>query len=1227
MIASFVDDASAPPEARAAMARPDALWIGRYLALEELGRGGMGVVHHGWDPELGRHVAIKMILDPTSMGENGRERLAREARAAARLRHAHIVTVHEVGEHPMTTAPGAPPRLCPFLVMDYVAGETLAEAHGRRAVPPRRLAEHIRDVARAIAHAHAHGVVHRDVKPQNVLIDREERRALLTDFGLARTGDAGDAAQQLTASGALVGTPQYLSPEQARGERRAIGPLSDVWGLGALLYWGLARRPPFDGDNVIEIVGRVCHTDPVPPRTIDPKVHPDLETIALRCLEKEPGRRYGSADEVAAELDRYIAGEAILARPVGRAGQLGRWARRNPAALIASVLAALLLVAAPAAGVGHLILSASARDRATAEARATILDEARRDAEAAWATFSDQRPDEAETGWTSDPAQADRILAAALAAFTAAHRLEGVAPDDREVRATTFRAAMALGETALALEQWSVAAGAFEKAAALGIDDPAAARAVAGVATLREARVRDEREAVAAILDEARTGRLGERPGGIEDAVFELVRHRSPETVATLVGELDRLTERLIATRGKLFREAAEPDADELRAGQGRIPGVEPALERWERLWEGEEAAKSVMAMLLPASARLVARARRHRDLGTNETVDAGSLVAGAQEEAVGADGLLTARLCCRALGRLGDASAIPALARHAYAHFDQLRAADAGIALCQIGSDEAVAIVQRARRWFSPNGPFSDRVERWLRRSRTIETPEPHADDGGASVAALIARCSDLLASADFDGAIAAATAILERDAERPAAWGNRASARYQKGDDAGAIADAKEMIRRWPRDARGYFLRGPARGRAGDLAGGVDDLTRAAELDPKLGAAWTNRGILLGAQGRWPEARDDFAHAVQLDGGVPGRWAHLGRSRLELGDLPGAVRDLDHALGLDPDLAMAWLHRGRARVRQGDQAGGIEDLNRAVELAPRDAEVARFRGVIRLEAGELAGALSDLTRSLELGEPNAPTLRARAKCRRLRGELRDALSDLDRAIELAPDDFHGRLERGNLRRKVGDLDGALIDLTRAVEVRPEHAAGWNDRAGLHKDRGELTASLQDYDRALELAPTLAQVWDNRGVVKRLAGDAPGAVADATRAIELDPTMVEYFSNRGLARTATEEFIGAREDFDRAIALDPSFASAWVDRGSLRRRVGDTEGALADFTRSIELHLANGAGWYNRATLRADLGDVAGAIEDMERFLQVAPKHAAAGRARKHLERWRGQN
>ena len=290
--------------------------------LEELGRGGMGVVHRARQRHLGRFVALKRLLHGASSSSEDMARFRVEAASAARLSHPHIVAVHEVG-----LKAGEP-----YLIMQYVDGTTLARRLLDGPLPPGEAATLLVPICRAIQHAHDRGILHRDLKPANILIDNHGE-PLVGDFGLARRIDVGTDAG-LTVSGAIIGTPSYMAPEQAASQRGEIGPRTDVYSLGAILYQMLTGRPPFQAASILDTLYLVLDQDPVPPRVLNPKADLDLEMVALKCLQKPPDLRYASAAALADDLAAYLDGKPVSARSTSLRDLAGRFLRETPHAAL-----------------------------------------------------------------------------------------------------------------------------------------------------------------------------------------------------------------------------------------------------------------------------------------------------------------------------------------------------------------------------------------------------------------------------------------------------------------------------------------------------------------------------------------------------------------------------------------------------------------------------------------------------------------------------------------------------------------------------------------------------------------------------------------------------------------------------------------------------------------------------------------------------------------------------
>lgn len=329
------DDATLPT--RSGPRLEDEGRIGEYELLQKIGEGGMGVVYLARQTTVDRTVALKVIrpdrleLAAGSSSESVIERFRTEAKASAKLQHDNIVTIYEVGESAGRH----------YFSMRLVSGESLADLLRDRPLENRRTARYVRGIASGIAHAHQCGILHRDLKPQNVLVDSAADRPLITDFGLAKFTQHDS---ELTRHGEVVGTPAYMSPEQAKDSAR-VTELADVYAIGATMYHLLTGRPPFQAASPLDTLNQVLTTEPIAPRRLNPIIDKDLETICLKCLQKSPPSRYESASEVMEELDRYLDGKPIQARPIGPVTRLARWCRRKPLLATLAVTTTLLLIA------------------------------------------------------------------------------------------------------------------------------------------------------------------------------------------------------------------------------------------------------------------------------------------------------------------------------------------------------------------------------------------------------------------------------------------------------------------------------------------------------------------------------------------------------------------------------------------------------------------------------------------------------------------------------------------------------------------------------------------------------------------------------------------------------------------------------------------------------------------------------------------------------------------
>jgi predicted Ser/Thr protein kinase len=349
-------------------------YLGDYEPISEIARGGMGVVFRARQCSLNRLVAVKLLPLGPFAKESNRRRFRQEAAAAARLQHPNILSIYEAGEHEGQ----------PYFSMELIEGRNLAALTREKPCPPRQAAAWISSIAEAVHYAHQRGVLHRDLKPSDVLVDAAGQPHV-TDFGLARL----DGDSELTVSGEVLGTPGFMSPEQAGGQRGAVSAASDVYSLGALLYHTLSGRPPFLANTPEATLRQVMENEPVSPRLLNAAVPRDLETICLKCLGKDPARRYESARALADDLGRWLGGKAILARPTALLEKVWLWVKRRPTiAGLGATGFGLLLTVAIGSTVAAFRIQRAHREAHRAEQAA--LREKTNAVEALWAALNAQ---------------------------------------------------------------------------------------------------------------------------------------------------------------------------------------------------------------------------------------------------------------------------------------------------------------------------------------------------------------------------------------------------------------------------------------------------------------------------------------------------------------------------------------------------------------------------------------------------------------------------------------------------------------------------------------------------------------------------------------------------------------------------------------------------------------------------------------------------------------------
>ena len=1061
--------------------------VSGYEILGELGRGGMGVVYKARQVGLNRLVALKMVLSGAHAGEQQLARFHTEAEAVAKLDHPNIVQIHDVGE-----LDGLP-----YFSLEFVPGGSLAESIAGKPRPPREAAAVVQKLAAAMAFAHQHGIIHRDLKSANVLLTLDGTPKI-TDFGLAKRLESDSG---LTKSGTLMGTPSYMSPEQACGSSDAIGPLSDQYSLGAILYELLTGRPPFLAPSVLETIYQVRHQEPVPPRRLQPHVPKDLETICLKCLQKEATKRYEDCTELAEDLRRFLAGESIRARPIGKIERAWRWCRRNPRTASLSAVTGLLACAV-ALSVTMVVLRLNRERDAVAQTRLAAtgrLEEAQ-----AAVSGGDYRRAKDLLGW-SDP-----LLdgSAALA-------------DVRE-RRDTLR------------DQVDVYAEFKQLLDDARFDCRFGSRA-------QKERGRQTCARLLALYDQIET-RTGSAAAGLPPLTAEQEQLFKEDVFEAFL--VASLVEQELATGEESRREAARRAIGWLNRAEQVLPGTRAVYVQRAACWgvlddrEADKADIKRAEAIEPTSAvDRFWRGFAHHLRG---------------DEAARKNDPKAAQEFYRK--EVAEYAAFLQLRPdHFWGYFNW------AVSLVSLNDLEDAAIGFTTCTRIRPDfpWPYNNRGTIHLRQKRfplavqdyTVaiglnpEYVEAWANRGTAHAAlgeteqALrdLDRAVEL--NPDYAPAYAKRAEILReakrypeaaRDLDRLIALSTDTGPLYlqraqvyqamDRGDD--ALKDYDRVLAANTRNPTAYFNRAGLHYSRKDYVKARDDYSRVIDIAPKAALAYANRAVV--------------------------NWLHLK-------DFDAAIKDWEQVGRLEP--ANPDPHRFIGAVLTGRRAyrEAVESLDRALERKPGYPEVIWIRAQIHLWQGRPKDALKELDAAVAKLTPDRPeTLNIRGDVYRLTGDLDRAAADYQRLIEMQPKNEYAHVSLALVCEKQSKPGEAAACFDRLIAADPKVAIGHVRRAEFRRDRGEYDLAAADCDAAAALDPDSALPPLVRASVAAARGNHVEAVRQAEAALKKAPhdgralyAATHVWSLAGKAAEATDSKL-SQQYADRAAAL----LAAALDKG-----------------------------------------------------------------------------
>jgi tetratricopeptide (TPR) repeat protein len=976
-----------------------------YTLLDELGRGATGVVFRARQHCPERVVALKFFSAGVHAAEQ-RARFLAEANIIARLDHPNIVRVHAVGEY----------QGQPFLCLELLDGGHLGKKIDGRPQPPRQAAVLLEQMARAVQHAHDKGTIHRDLKPSNVLL-AVDGAPKISDFGLARFG-----RPELTATGAILGTPAYMAPEQARGEGEKVGPAADIWALGAILYELLTGQPPFRGVQVLDTLQQVVEREPVPPTRLQPKVPRDLETICLKCLEKKPPRRYGTAAALAEDLRRFLAGRPIAARPVGTLERAAKWARRRPAAAVLLALAVLLVLG----GVSGLLWYQQLRleqvqQQAQRELRTNYLNREvtaalREVAQARHKLHAQLRDPRQAQGLLSDIDQWQALVQAGQTTLAKAQALARSEPAllgedltvrlqklDQQLQADDRDYQLARKLDTIRLEAWTPVDGKLDRAKALARYPEAFAEAgydlQKGAAAQLAARIGQSpiRYALVAALD-LWAGLTGDEP--LRRRLLALSRQADPDPWR------DQVREALAGYDVQKLRQLA-------RQVDVSVQSPHTVLALSLQLPKTDDQGAALLRRALdqhPGDFWL------HFNLGTRVQDP---------RERVG---------CFRA--------ALALRSRSSVAHYNL------GTAL--VAQKDYAGAITHFQQALKLDPSYAAAHTNW---GRALADQEDHA------------------------GAIRHYQQALQIDPRSAPAHNNWGTALYNQKDYAGAIRHFQQALKLNPNHARAHYNWGTALIAQQDYAGAITHFQQALKLAPNYAAAHTNWGLALAAKRDYADAITHYQQALKLAPNYAAAHNSWGLALAAQKDHAGAIRHYQQALQLNPRSAAAHNNWGRALAAQQDYAGAITHYQHALKLDPKHDAAHYNWGLALYNQKDYPGAIRHFQQAIQLKPNHAPAHYNWGRALAAQQDHDGAIRHFQEALKLAPNHASAHYNWGLALAAKRNYDGAIAHYRQALQRNPNHAEAHCNLGQALRGQGHFAEALKHLEKGHQIG-SLRSDW-----------------------------------------------------------------------------------------------------------------------------------------------------
>lgn len=1132
----------------------------KYLITDKIGQGGMGAVYKAWDSSLKRYVAIKMILPgdtdtPThsTSQEEMTDRFIREAQTAANLIHPNILQIYEVGRHGENH----------FIAMEYVKGGTLEEywrARHEGTLPGRRdmleYAVLMVNVIKGMDFAHRQNIIHRDIKPANILLtDTKTGKIIpkLSDFGLAKKVSSD---KNITVAGTIMGTPAYMSPEQSVAD--TLDARSDIFSLGSVLYWLATGKEPFTGESYLDVLNAVANKEPYLPGSINKAIERDLEIIILKAMEKDRQRRYKNAGEFADDLERFLAGEAILARPASTAYKIIKKLRKNKPAIAG--IAAGILIASVMLTIVVMNHYKKQRDAGNYLRKADELL-----AQGHWKEAGDF-----------------------YIKYLEIEKEDSEAGRKRELCAQKIKDEKDASEEAQTA--WLYANQVFPDFYKKGTDMEKVWKHIDDSIKILDKSIRKSPTPMGHFY-RAMLNREKDNLANVENDLDEAIKLKPDFDLAYIMRGITRLEQGKGASHSARFstemsrRQQAKFESDAITDFSmiKQNSSVPEQFQKYKMIYE----AINVKQEDFKACVKLL-------EDGYGQTNSEEFLFWLALVNPSGVD----------YLDRV-----IEIKPQHVRAYFERAfrkwikEDADGAIA----DYTQAIRIIPSFSRAYCERAG----VKRLLKGDI-----QGSIDDCNTAIRLTPDSPEVYMELADtylMDGKPDYAIDVLDKAAEVDPCFSDvysrRGYAKSLKGDMDGAIEDHRKAIGINPQNAAAYYEMGYIFLQEEKTDEALEYFTKAIETKTTITSAYLFRADIRVEKGDLKGAIEDFTEAIKQEPeGNLNSYFLRGEARYKTGDITGAIDDYTTVIRKMPGNLLAYYNRGAARSDVKDIDGAIEDYSKVIELSPKFAEAYFQRAIMYVIKDDYGNEIADFEKALGLNKEYEGYIYARGVLNNKKGDYENAAKYFELLVRNRPDfadaydhlsharyetdDYAGSLEaldeleqltpgkasvcisRGLTLTKKGDADSAIAEYEKAIAIDPQNAVPYFEIGGLYRAKGDLVKAVEYYSKAVEKDPKPV-IYYTRGLVRNEALDYDGAIEDYTQAVKLDilsPGNKAILLKRASAKAAKGDWAGAADDCGTAINLDPEYAPAYSQLARACFELGMYDEALVFAQKTVEL-------------------------------------------------------